>query len=334
MLFYDHLESVGDPIIPPDAPFSGERFEAFKALAAAGKAHGSLMVAQVSHPGRLCNQYFQPSPVAASAIKVNMSGSRKPLRFNDPHEASQAEIDEIVHAFSHAAEYLEKAGWDGIEIHGAHGFFLSGFLSEQTNKRTDKYGGSIESRMRIVLEVEEAIRKRVSPSFILGIKVNSTEFQETDFTLEDNRIFCEALESRRFDFLEMSGASSENTITGGQQHQQQGGEVVRESTRRREAYFLEFVEKLVPGLSKTKTYITGGLRTVGGMVRSLETVDGIGLGRPLCQEFDLCQKILDGSVTGAIVPKIAMGDFWVSAISLSSFLSFHNSIHHRCSHHY
>ncbi|EXJ72507.1 oxidoreductase [Cladophialophora psammophila CBS 110553] len=309
MIFLDHLESVGDPIIPPEAPFHGKRFEAFKELAAAGKAHGSLMVPQVSHPGRLCNNYFQQFPVAASAIPVDMTGEKKPLHFNPPHEASQSEIDAIVDSFAHAAEYLEKAGYDGIEIHGAHGFFLSGFISLATNERTDRYGGSIENRVRVILEVREAIRKRVSLSFIVGIKINSTEFQARDFPIDDARKLCAALEDAEFDFVELSGGTAENTIT---EHK---GEEIRESTKRREAYFQEFAEKIIPGLSKTKVYITGGLRTVGGMVRALDVVDGVGLGRPLVQEFDLCNKILERNVTGSIVPKIGAGEFWLALMA-------------------
>lgn len=311
MIFPDHLESVGDPVIPPDEPFHGQRFEAFRNLANAGKAHGSLMLAQVSHPGRQCHSYFQPRPVAASAVPYDFSGPRRPLRFNDPHEASEAEIAAIVDSFAHTAEYLQKAGFDGMQIHGANGFLLSGFLSARTNLRTDRYGGPIQNRIRIILEIEQAIRQRVPKDFILGIKINSTEFQETAFTTDEARLVCRELEAHAFDFVELSGGSSENLMTGNQHR----GEKVRESTRKREAYFQEFAEKIVPGLAKTKTYLTGGLRTVGGMVRALETVDGIGLARPLVQEFDLCKDILKGKVTGCLVPKIELGEFWLSLMA-------------------
>ncbi|KAJ9606386.1 hypothetical protein H2200_009347 [Cladophialophora chaetospira] len=311
MIFCDYLESVGDPVVPPDAPFSGKRFEAFKEWAHSVKKNGSLMVAQVSHPGRQCHMYFQAHPVAASAVPYDFSGPRRPLQFYDPHAASQEEIDAIIDSFAHAAEYLEKAGFDGIQLHAANGFLLSGFLSASTNLRTDKYGGSIENRMRIHLEIEQAIRKRVSPNFILGIKINSTEFQETAFTPQEANTVCLAFEKHHFDFVELSGGSSEKLMTGNQ-HQ---GEKVRESTRKREAYFQAFAEQIVPGLTKTKVYITGGLRTVGGMIRALDTVDGIGLARPLCQEFELCKKILEGQVTGSIIPNMELGEFWLALMA-------------------
>ena len=311
VIFCDHLESVGDPVIPPDAPFEGERFEAFRSWAQSGKKDGSLLVAQVSHPGRQCHKYFQAQPVAASAVPYDFSGPQRPLQFNDPHAASQQEIDAIIGSFAHTAEYLEKAGFDGMQLHSATGFLLSGFLSAKTNLRTDKYGGHINNRMRIHLEIEQAIRQKVSPPFILGIKINSTEFQEAAFTPQEANQVCLAFERHHFDFVELSGGSSENLMTGNQHH----GEKVRESTRKREAYFQEFAEHIVPGLTKTKVYITGGLRTVGGMLRALETVDGIGLARPLCQEFDLCKKILEGRVTGSIVPKMELGEFWLALMA-------------------
>ncbi|KEF52472.1 uncharacterized protein A1O9_11314 [Exophiala aquamarina CBS 119918] len=311
MVFLDHLESVGDPVIPPEAPFEGARFEAFQQWAASGKRGGNLMVAQVSHPGRQCHSYFQPCPVAASAVPYEFSGPKRPLKFNDPHAATEAEIAAIIDSFAHAAEYLEKAGFDGMQLHAANGFLLSGFLSAKTNLRTDRWGGSITNRLRIHLEIERAIRQRVHPSFILGIKINSTEFQETAFTPEEANLVCRELERHHFDFIELSGGSSENLMTGNQHR----GESVRASTKKREAYFQEFAEKIVPGLSKTKVYLTGGLRTVGGMVRALETVDGIGLARPLVQEFDLCKKILEGKVMGSIIPKMELGEFWLALMA-------------------
>lgn len=311
VVFCDHLESVGDPVIPPDAIFKGKRFEAFTRWADSGKKNGSLMVAQVSHPGRQCHKYFQAHPVAASALPYDFSGPRRPLQFNDPHAASQEEIDAIVDSFAHAAEYLEKAGFDGMQLHAANGFLLSGFLSAKTNIRTDKYGGHIDNRMRIHLEIEQAIRTRVSPTFILGIKINSTEFQESSFTPQEANQVCLAFEKHHFDFVELSGGSSEDLMTGNQHR----AEKVRESTKKREAYFQEFAEKIVPGLTKTKVYITGGLRTVGGMIKALETVDGIGLARPLCQEFDFCRKLLEGQISGSIIPLMELGEFWLALMA-------------------
>ncbi|RYC56917.1 hypothetical protein CHU98_g9285 [Xylaria longipes] len=294
------LESVGDPIIHPGAPDSGPRFNGFVAMARAAKAHGSLMVAQLAHPGRLC--VFVDSPVAPSAVPVINDGRGDGIyKYPPPHAASREEIRDLISAFGHAAEYLSKAGWDGVEIHAAHGFLLAEFLNPKTNKRTDEYGGSFENRMRFVLDIGREIRKRTPPEFILGIKINSTEYQDGGFITREARELCRHLEDNRFDFVELSGGSYEKILMT---HQ-------RESTKKREAFFLEFADMIVPGLSKTKVYVTGGLRTVGGMVRALDTVDGVGLGRPLCQEWSLCKDILEGAVDGAVIPDIDPGDFWL-----------------------
>ncbi|APA07468.1 hypothetical protein SS1G_01060 [Sclerotinia sclerotiorum 1980 UF-70] len=294
MIEYDHLEGMGNTIIPREAPFEGERFERFAAMAKEGKAHGSLMVAQVSHPGRQVENRIQPNPISASDIKLE--GNSMGLSFNKPHPATQEEIDSIVDKFAHAAEYLEKAGFDGIQLHGAHGYLLAQFLSKTTNKRTDKYGGSLENRFRIIQEVADEIHKRVKPDFIVGIKMNSVEFQEDGFTPEDAKAACQALEGARFDYVELSGGT----------YQESGFVHKRESTKKRENFFLEFAEEIVKPLTKTKTYVTGGFKTVGAMVSALDTVDGVGFGRPAAQEFLLPKDILEGKISSA--KKLAISD--------------------------
>lgn len=296
------LESVGDPAIPLDAPFSGPRFNGFAAMARAGKAHGSLMVAQVSHPGRLC--VFVDSPVSASEVEVSNNGKGDGIyKYPKPHAATKEEIRDLVKGFGHAAEFLYRAGWDGLELHGAHGFLMAQFLSPKTNKRTDEYGGSLDNRMRFILEIGREIRKRTPPSFILGIKVNSVEFQDTGFVTTEARELCRHLEEESFDFIEITGGTYEKILM------YHGW---RESTKKREAFFLEFADQIVPGMTgKTKVYVTGGLRTVGGMVSALDSVDGVGLGRPLCEEWFLCKDILEGKVDGAIIPDIPQTDFWL-----------------------
>lgn len=120
MFEYDHLEAMGNPIIPRDAPYSGERFEQFKKMAEAGKKHGALMVAQVSHPGRQVQDTIQPNPISASDIQL--TGSAMGMTFAKPRAATEEDIKNIIDGFAHAAEYLEKAGYDGIQLHVSYGF--------------------------------------------------------------------------------------------------------------------------------------------------------------------------------------------------------------------
>ena len=117
------------------------------------------------------------------------------------------EIEDVIEGFAHAAEYLEKAGYDGIQLHCAHGYLLAQFISQTTNKRTDKYGGSLANRARVLIDIANAIRKRTNPDFILSIKLNSVEFQEDGIQPEEARELCAILEQNRFDFVELSGGT-------------------------------------------------------------------------------------------------------------------------------
>jgi 2,4-dienoyl-CoA reductase-like NADH-dependent reductase (Old Yellow Enzyme family) len=219
-------------------------------------------------------------------IKMNLGG----MTFAKPHAASYEEIQRIINGFAHAAEFLDKAGFDGIQLHGAHGYLLAQFLSPSTNHRTDSYGGSLENRARLILEIAQEIRKRVGSSFILSIKLNSVEFQEKGFSLEDAKALTIMLEENSFDFVELSGGTYESLAF---KHE-------RDSTRKREAFFLEFADLITPALTETRTYVTGGFKTVSAMVSALKSVDGIGLARPASQEPRLSRDLLDGKVHGTL----------------------------------
>jgi 2,4-dienoyl-CoA reductase-like NADH-dependent reductase (Old Yellow Enzyme family) len=306
MIDYDQLEAAGNPIIPQDASFSGERFEAFKELAVQAKKHGALCVGQVSHPGRQVESRIQPNPISAS--DVQLEGNIMGMQFAKPHPATQEEINSVVNGFTHAAEFLHKAGYDGIELHGAHGYLLAQFLSLTTNKRTDKYGGSLANRSRIILEIAKSIRSKlpVSTGFVIGIKLNSVEFQDGGFSAEECRDLCSSLENEgQFDFVELSGGTYQSLAFS---HQ-------RESTKKREAFFLEFADIITPALKKTKTYVTGGLRTVPGMTKALESVDGVGLARPVCQEPRLPKDILEGKVASALDQKLDQQNFGLTNVA-------------------
>lgn len=303
MIEYDHLEAAGNPIIPRGSKYEGERFEAFKELATQSKKHGSLIVGQVSHPGRQVADNIQKNPVSAS--DVQLEGNVMGMTFAKPRAATDEDIKNIIEGFAHAAEYLEKAGYDGIELHGAHGYLLAQFLAPSTNKRTDKYGGSLENRARLITEIGKEVRKRTSSNFVLGIKLNSVEFQDKGFDTQEAATLCKLLEDNTFDFVELSGGTYEQLAFG---HK-------RESTKKREAFFLEFAEKITPSLSKTRTYVTGGLKTASAMVDALQTVDGVGLARPVCLEPELPRQIIAGEVDAAIDQLTDDNDFGMTNVA-------------------
>ncbi|EHK19464.1 uncharacterized protein TRIVIDRAFT_58225 [Trichoderma virens Gv29-8] len=303
MIEYDQLEGIGNHIIPSGAPFSGERFERFKEIASAAKAHGSLVYTQLSHPGRQVQEMIQPHPVSPSDVQLEVAGFGT---FAKPRPMEKADFDHIINSFAHAAEYCYKAGFDGVELHAAHGYLLAQFLAPSTNLRTDEYGGSLANRARIIFEITDAIRARVpDKSFSIGIKLNSAEFQKGGFTVEDCKVLCAELEKNNFDWVELSGGTYEVLAF---EHR-------RESTKKREAYFIEFAEMVIPKLKKTKAYITGGLRTTAGMVKALDKMHGVGIGRPAAHEYDLPQKILDSAVDGAIKQLIGEDNFMLTNVA-------------------
>lgn len=117
MLEYDHLEAAGNLIIPCNAPFAGDRFEAFKQLSAASKHHGSLIIPQLSHPGRQVGETIQKAPISASDIQLDIDANG--MRFAKPRPMEERDFDRVTNGFLHAAEYCYEAGFDGVQLHGA-----------------------------------------------------------------------------------------------------------------------------------------------------------------------------------------------------------------------
>ena len=286
MLKYDAVEAFGNPILPDN---HDGRVEAFKEVSKVAKAHGSLFIAQMSHPGRQGGAALNPNPISASDVqlKIEWAGNK----FNQPRAISIPEIHDMVRHWGEVASLCYDAGFDGVQIHCAHGYLLAQFLSGTTNKRTDEYGGNLDNRSRIVFEIIEEIHRRVpDPGFIICVKINSVEFQPGGQTPEDCMNLCIKMEEARVDFVDLSGGTFEGRAF----------EHKKESTKARESYFIEFAEMIRPHLKKTKVYVTGGFRTASGMVSAVKdgACDGVGIGRPLGAEPYLCKEILAGKVTG------------------------------------
>ncbi|KAI8957257.1 NADH oxidase [Daldinia sp. FL1419] len=289
-----HLEAPGNMIITPADSFSGPRFEAYQTLAKAGRRNGAVFLGQLNHPGRQTAEEHQPNPVSASDVQLT-KGYGAMFRYAKPHAATQDEINSIKASFVHAAVYLERAGFSGIQLHAAHGYLFAQFLSPTTNLRTDSYGGSLEHRARLITEIADDIRAATRPSFVLAIKVNSVEFQDSGFDPLEAGILVQLLEAHEFDLIELSGGTYEAPAW----HHK------KESTRRREAFFIEFAELIVPYVSQSRCFITGGMRTVGAMVDALTSgLDGVGLGRPSTTEPRLPRDVLENGCRGCIKPLV------------------------------
>jgi 2,4-dienoyl-CoA reductase-like NADH-dependent reductase (Old Yellow Enzyme family) len=204
-----------------------------------------------------------------------------------PRELTSGEIEDIIERFANAAAVCETAGFDGVQIHGAHGYLVAQCLSPLSNQRDDEWGGDPERRMRFVLEVVRRIRSRVSPAFAVGIKLNSADFQRGGFTEDESRLVVAALARESIDLIEVSGGSYEQPAMMGK---------AADSTRAREAYFLEYA-RTVRGLAgDIPLAVTGGFRSRAAMAEAVDSgeCDVIGLGRPTATTTDAADVVLGG----------------------------------------
>jgi len=251
------------------------------------KGTGQHIWPQINHPGRQAIGAINKRVVAPSAVKMNLKGMSS--LFKHPIALTETEIFDIINRFGNTAAILKEAGFTGVQIHGAHGYLISQFLSPLTNQRNDDWGGSLENRARFVLEVFRNIRKKVGKSFPIGIKINSADFQKGGFTEEDSMQVVRLLDAESIDLIEISGGTYE--------HPAMIGDHLKKSTLEREAYFLDYVKK-VRKLLKAPLMLTGGFRTVSVMEKAIveDELDIVGIARPFTLYPDLTNQIFAGNL--------------------------------------
>ncbi|KAA0094755.1 NADH:flavin oxidoreductase/NADH oxidase family protein [Mycolicibacterium sp. P1-18] len=268
---------------PGNVVIEDERdLEALSRWAKSTKDGGVPIWVQLNHPGRQSNPMaLGHQPVAPSAVAMSLPGSPT------PRELTSAEIEDIVERFATAAVVCESAGFDGVQIHGAHGYLVAQFLSPLSNRRDDEWGGDSQRRMRFLLEVVRRVRSRVSPSFAVGLKLNSADFQRGGFSEDDSRDVLAALAGEGLDLVEVSGGSYETPAMMGK---------ASDSTRAREAYFLDYARTVRKILGDVPLAVTGGFRSRAAMDAAIGSgeCDVIGLGRPTVTTTDAADAILSG----------------------------------------
>lgn len=282
------LERPGNVVLDQETDLA-----ALRRWGQAGTARGNHLWIQLNHPGRQAQRTSALEPLAPSEVGLDMLGL-----FGRPRALTVAEIHDIFDRYRFAARAAKDAGFTGVQVHSAHGYLSSQFLSPRTNRRTDEWGGSLRNRARFLVEAVRAVRDAVGPEFPVSVKLNSADFSQGGFSNEDAAQVAAWLEEERIDLLEISGGTYESIafVDGGPQ---------AEGTRRREAYFLEYAKVIRAAAPATPLMVTGGFRrraTMEAVLADAE-LDMVGLGRPFCVMPDVARRLVSGELDEAPTPE-------------------------------
>ncbi len=301
-----YLERPGNVVIDDNGGM-----DALRAYAKAGTANGTELWMQISHPGRQTPRRVCDHPVAPSAVPLALPASA----FAPPRAMTAEEVADVPRRFAHTAAVAREAGFTGVQIHAAHGYLLSQFLTPLVNKREDRWGGDLAARAGLLLDVVRAVRAATAPGFCISVKLNSSDFQQGGFSNEECLQVVKWLGEASVDLIEISGGNYEKPAMM--------GSGAKESTVRREAYFLEYAQ-LIKQAAPVPIMLTGGFRSKAAMEAALGegACDVIGLGRPMCVDTDLPHRLLAGETNSAeayedqIVPaKAGLGWFCLQLIA-------------------
>ena len=291
-----YLERPGNVVI--DGPQSDEQMERLSAWARAATENNTHCWVQLSHAGRQSPKIVAAEPVGPSAVPLALPGGQ----FGTPRALSEEEVEDVIERFAHGARIVKEAGFTGVQIHGAHGYLVSEFLSPLANQRTDRWGGPLQNRARLLLETVATVRAAVGDSFPVSVKLNSSDFQKGGFSFEECLQVVEWLDKAGIDLLEISGGSYEQPKMMGLEGMEPAFEEgLSASTKAREAYFLSYAEEIAAKV-KTPLMVTGGFRSRTGMEDAVSggAADVVGIARPLCVDTDIVAQLLDGRADEAI----------------------------------
>lgn len=278
-----HRESAGNVYVGSDLIIPS-----LQEWTTAAKENNTAVWAQISHAGRQTSRFLTRRPLAPSEIQL-----KKLFLFGKPRAMSASDIEEVIRRFVDVARICKEGGFDGIQLHSAHGYLLHQFLSPITNRRTDQWGGSLDNRCRLLMTIIDQTRAVVGSTFPISVKLNSSDFQKGGFTEEESLAVVKKLEGK-IDLLEISGGTYEKLVFF-EMHKDL--DKVRESTMRREAFFIEFSKK-VRAVSQVPLLVTGGFRSHQFCNNVLEKkeLDFIGMARPFITNIDEISDFINGKV--------------------------------------
>jgi len=248
---------------------------------------GGKVLLQLAHAG--CY-----APAALTGTEPSGASANETDLFPHCREMTLPEIAKVVSAFGEAAVRGKIAGFDGVQFHAAHGYLLSQFLSPFFNKRTDQYGGSLENRARLLLEVVQAARKEVGEAYPLLVKINSQDFVENGLTADESLKVCALLEKAGIDAIEMSGGT---VYASGAFSCFRVGAL---DTPEKEVYYKEAAARYKEEV-EVPLLLVGGIRSLEVAEKLVSTglTDHLSLSRPLIREPDLIKRWKEGDTAPA-----------------------------------
>lgn len=283
----------------------------FRRWAQVAKAGGAQVWMQINHPGRQMPAALGQRTWAPSAVALDMGKFSD--RFAVPREMTLADIAEVTSRFVRSAQLAEQAGFTGVQIHAAHGYLLSQFLSPLVNQRRDEWGGSIENRARLLLGIVRAVRQAVSPQFVVAVKLNSADFQRGGFSPDDARHVVQAL-SGLVDLVELSGGSYEAPAMQGQARDGR--------TLAREAYFLSFAQDIA-AVAQMPLMVTGGIRRAAVATQVIDSgVAVVGMGTALAINPNLPNDWRAGLPSAPALPPINWNNKMLASMANMALVKF------------
>ncbi|WP_026377176.1 NADH:flavin oxidoreductase/NADH oxidase family protein [Aestuariibacter salexigens] len=303
----DHLAMTGPGGLALETP---EHLPAFSEMAQNAKLNNTIAIMQINHPGRQVFARMGGKVLSPSNVPLNMGKHSK--LFGQPRAMTLAEIEDLAMRFDTTAKLAKRAGFDGVEVHAAHGYLLAQFLSPLTNKRKDEYGGSIENRARLLLDIVKRIRQSCGNEFIVSVKLNSADFQRGGFDVDEAANVVKMLEPLNVDFVELSGGSYEAPAMQGRTADQR--------TLAREAYFLEFAQRIAKDTS-IAIMTTGGISRLETAHTVVESgVSLVGMASALAFTPDLPNHWQHDPDKNGMIPKVNWKDKTLAGLATMAII--------------
>ena len=307
-----YLEGPGNVAIEKETYL--DQIDNLRKWAEVGTRNNTQFWMQISHAGRQTPGAINPNPLSPSSVQLKIPGAN----YGIPTPMSVDDIEDVIQRFIFVAKIAKETGFTGIQLHAAHGYLLSQFLSPDINLRDDEWGGSITSRSRLMLRIIEGCRAELGNNFPIAVKLNSADFQKGGFSDSDSIKVAKLLDDAGVDVIEISGGTYEQPRLLGLDDvsvNKERSEERKPSTIAREAYFLNYAEKIQKAI-KTPLMVTGGFRTSVAMNAALnaKACDLIGVGRPLCAQPLILNDLLAGSIQElpSYEKTLQIGRWWLS----------------------